>query len=384
MAIFNLHFLHLRRWGVSVPKWVNSLMFAQVTGVSMFFVLSGFILAYAYSEMEPKYPAERKRFWVSRFARIYPVYFLALIWFAPFILTHRFSAAPLKIAVAKSVASFFPALLLVQSWISPRFALAWNGPGWTLSVEAAFYLIFPFLLPLIRRLSDRGKLFLAASMVLLSALLSVSCIPLPAPYRGAWANWVLHWPAFHFPTFIVGAALGLHFVNTRHTKRAGNWMFYLGLAGMFVVAANASALPPVLLENIALVPFFGLIIYGLAVGGGPRRLLGSSLLVLLGESSYALYILQFSVGFTVASIIDRNHFHDFIQYGMISPMVSWPVYYLILLVSLTVVAVLAFRYVETPLRRAIRSKFAVPARAIADTVGEVAEKEVVVSVAGEY
>lgn len=376
MAIFNFHFLDLAKWGVPVPAWLNSMLFAQVTGVSLFFTLSGFILAYAYSEMEPRKPADRRKFFVSRFARIYPVYFLALIWFAPFILTHRFSSAPLKIAAAKSVASFFPALFLVQSWISPRFALAWNGPGWTLSVEAAFYLIFPLALPLIRRMTDRGKLQFAGCMVLLSALLSVSYMPLPHPYRGILANWVLHWPLFHFPTFLVGTALGMHFVSRGKTsKRAGDWMFYGGLAGVVLLAVNAMALPPLLLEIIAMVPFFGLMIYGLAIGGGPGRFLGSPALVLLGESSYALYILQFSVGFTVASIVDRNHFHDFIQSGMISPMVSWPVYYLLLMFSLIGISVLTFRYVETPLRRAIRGRFAIPRRAIADTVGEFTEPE---------
>lgn len=309
--------------------------------------MSGFILAYAYaySEMEPRRPAGRRKFFVIRFARIYPVYFLALIWFARFILTHRFSSAPVKTAVAKSVVSFFPALLLVQSWISPRFAPAWNGPGWTLSVEAAFYLIFPLALPLIRRMSDRGKLQFAAWMVLVSAVLSVSYMPLPPPYRGIVGSWVLHWPPFHFPTFLAGTALGLHFVNRRERegKRAGTWMFYLGLAAVAVVVVFATSLPPLLLENIAMVPFFGLMIYGLAIGGGPRRLLGSAAMVLLGEASYALYILQFGVGFTVASIVDRNHFHDFIESGMISPMVSGPVYYLLLMLSLIAVSVLAFR-----------------------------------------
>lgn len=96
-------------------------------------------------------------------------------------------------------------------------------------------------------------------------------------------------------------------------------------------------------------------------------------------SSYAFYILQFGIGFTGAVIGDRHHFYDFTQTRMISPMVRGPVYYLIVLCGLILVSILAFRYVETPIRRAIRRKFAIPAHAIANTVGVPMEREAVAS-----
>lgn len=49
-------------------------------GVGVFFVLSGFILSHAYSN-KPGFSA--KAFLVNRFARIYPVYALALVLAAP-------------------------------------------------------------------------------------------------------------------------------------------------------------------------------------------------------------------------------------------------------------------------------------------------------------
>jgi peptidoglycan/LPS O-acetylase OafA/YrhL len=51
--------------------------------VNLFFILSGFILAYTYDgQIEGK--TNRLHFWEARFARIYPVYFLSLVlafWF---------------------------------------------------------------------------------------------------------------------------------------------------------------------------------------------------------------------------------------------------------------------------------------------------------------
>src|ERR1035437_477263 len=56
------------------------------TAVTLFFVLSGFILAYNYDRIR-----SRREFWISRFARIYPVYFLSLL---PAFITPHWSHLP--------------------------------------------------------------------------------------------------------------------------------------------------------------------------------------------------------------------------------------------------------------------------------------------------
>jgi peptidoglycan/LPS O-acetylase OafA/YrhL len=109
--------------------------------VAMFFLLSGFILAYTY-DGQIAGSRNRARFWEARFARIYPVYLLSLVlayWF------ERGLHVKTQIAV----------LTMTQAWnpLSPETVGAWNYPAWTLSVEAFFYLVFPFVLPFISRRS---------------------------------------------------------------------------------------------------------------------------------------------------------------------------------------------------------------------------------------
>src|ERR1051326_5448967 len=115
LAVLNFHYMSAERWPVKVPSFLISIVGSGNAGVSLFFMLSGFVLAYANQEWRATRSATL-RFWANRIARVYPTYVLAMLWFAPFFLLHRFATETPSVAITKSVGSFLPALLLVQSW----------------------------------------------------------------------------------------------------------------------------------------------------------------------------------------------------------------------------------------------------------------------------
>lgn len=111
-------------------------------GVVCFFVLSGFILNVVYFNRDWTI----REYAVNRFARIYPLYLLCLIftfpidWFSP------------GFESGNRIESLLLTLLMQQSWFdfsNGRF----NGPGWTLGVEFFFYAAFPILVAIQRRSS---------------------------------------------------------------------------------------------------------------------------------------------------------------------------------------------------------------------------------------
>src|SRR5579859_3585178 len=135
---------HLKVEGVveGGPWWYENFAAIGYIGVNFFFTLSGFILVYSYEGRDYS-PAG---FWRSRFARIYPAYLFSLLLALP-----GFIAALDQLDLpffAWSKAHFIPACLLtltlLQAWI-PQGALTWNPVCWSLSVEAFFYGLFPFL-----------------------------------------------------------------------------------------------------------------------------------------------------------------------------------------------------------------------------------------------
>ncbi|MDX6231026.1 MAG: hypothetical protein QOI76_4416, partial [Frankiales bacterium] len=85
LAVVLSHFSEQRL--VDVPRRLVTFLDGGRTAVSLFFVLSGFVLAYNYAHLSTT--DQRRRFYVARFARIYPVVLLALLVAVPSILYAR-------------------------------------------------------------------------------------------------------------------------------------------------------------------------------------------------------------------------------------------------------------------------------------------------------
>ncbi|SBT03391.1 Acyltransferase 3 (fragment) [Candidatus Accumulibacter aalborgensis] len=102
-------------------------------GVSFFFVLSGFILAYVYPKLET-WP-EIRRFLLARIARVWPALAFSFI-FALWLLSLDWDS---PIALAN--------VLMINAWIPyPNYFFSYISPSWSVSTEFFFYLTFPFLI----------------------------------------------------------------------------------------------------------------------------------------------------------------------------------------------------------------------------------------------
>jgi len=119
------------------------------TGVTFFFVLSGFILAHNYHQVDFAKPGAIFRYVLARFSRIYPVYLLSLLAGMPFLLV-SFGKVTSGVTTTMAASSLLVAPFGLQAWF-PGTACSLNCPSWSISVEAFFYLMLPFLLAPIMR-----------------------------------------------------------------------------------------------------------------------------------------------------------------------------------------------------------------------------------------
>jgi peptidoglycan/LPS O-acetylase OafA/YrhL len=311
--------------------------------VDLFYLLSGFILAYSYLSPEGKLLGSRRNFYVSRFARIYPAYFLAFILAAPSDISTSLHVNHLATAVAKLAISAGSVLTLQQAW-TPWTAWDWNYPAWSVSVEVFFYLLFPWLAIRLARVKQTSALPLAGLFWLLGlvapfvlwALKGATGQPSKADHLQMAIEFT---PIFRLPEFAIGILLGRAYVLGRFRRLNGSLLATTAFVSIFAVLAFCPKLPHPLLANGLLAPLFALLIVSLAQAKGPIAwFLALPFMVTLGEASYGIYILQIPL----ALLINRPPPYHSIRVLFI---------YCALLV---VCSVVSWRFVESPLRKNIR------------------------------
>ncbi|HMN75630.1 MAG TPA: acyltransferase [Burkholderiaceae bacterium] len=248
--------------------------------VDFFFILSGFILSHVYgaamSAKGVKVHATR-RFYLARFARIYPLHFATLL----AMIAVELSAYVLRPEIAdafasdrKSWGSILQHLTLTHAWLTMD-RLEWNVPSWSISTEAFAYLAFPLLL----LLSDHGRwavralLPIAAMTIYVHTFANFSDIGDQQPLARCMAGFI--------------AGMLLHRLWRQRRARVAS------VATLLQVAAMAVAIAALHLGWSQAVILFALalLILSTADDRGPvARVLMSPPLLLLGTLSYSLYM----------------------------------------------------------------------------------------------
>lgn len=310
-----------------VPNVIHRALTNGWAAVTLFFILSGFILCYTYAGQIDR-PDGKIHFWEARFARIYPVYLLSLLLCWPSQIHPR---------PGTSIAVF----TMVQAWnpLHVEYAGYWNMPAWTLSTEAFFYLAFPFLLPIIERFSVRALKISAVATVLvitlghtmtpsIERLTRITLIPLPV---------------FRFPEFLAGMLLGLIYLRSERPRTMALTP-YVAVAAIFAILLFVTG-PWVSLLAIP----YAILIYDLAARNSViSRLLGTRLIVLLGGASYAIYLLQEPV---------RSWLHRLVRGSWNLQMDKGGIDALLTPVVLVLFSIAVFRYWEEPVRKWLRRWF---------------------------
>ncbi|HXJ57341.1 MAG TPA: acyltransferase [Verrucomicrobiae bacterium] len=344
-ALVVVFFHHGQAQFSGAPVWCQNIVRGGYVGVPFFFILSGFILTYSYAPQAPRLPA--RNFWVARLARIYPVYAFALLVSAPLFLGGLAETGSYESLTSRFLVQLTTNFGLLQAW-SPSLAFAWNGPGWSLSVEAFFYLTFPILL---NRLTGRTRCLLLLGLVGLAGLgrLCFGGQSLGAVQRIlGWAN-----PLLWFPLFLLGMVVGERFLARPRTEAAPSPLvadvgsvFLMAVIGI-ILALNLQRFSQLFFCYLVAVPCT-LLIYQIAtVRGLVGACLGWRPLVLMGEASYSLYILHRPV-------------HDWFkwmhrEWGLLSTDTLAGFWlYLILCLALSV---LTLKAIEYPCRDWIKRRF---------------------------
>lgn len=334
----------------TVPEFFNAPILAQLAaigpiGVGFFFTLSGFILTWTWRSGDSK-----RAFYGRRFARIYPLHILTT------------AIAVVYMAAIGNPQWFSDALsvVLLQAWGPDTWRLGGNGPSWSLSVEAFFYLSFPFIVPWIARLSARRclrlGLLMVAAMVIWTGLYAFGTL-VDVPYITAASPYTN--PLYRLAEFVIGICIAVAMRSGFRVEMRFRTVGIIGILGYAALATvnagvaasglrlgDISGLPLSVLDLIFL-PMTCLLIAGAASADIRRERTGLNgpIHTRLGEWSFALYLVQMIIIVPVARMGD---FH--------AP--TFAGFCVLLAVALACQLAAAFLYVlvERPAERFLRQK----------------------------
>ncbi|WP_063763299.1 acyltransferase family protein [Streptomyces sp. NRRL WC-3742] len=283
---------HLSRKVGEVPL-LSPLAWYGRSGVTFFFVLSGFVLAWTY-DASPASPTRAAAFARRRFARIWPLHALT---------TALSLGVDAAIGAALPLAAAIWSLALLHTW-APGTVYGGNPASWSLGAEAWFYLLFPYLLRVLRP-RPRTWLPLAALCAALGPVLWAAGALLPSDpvLRGFLLDYL---PLTRTPQFLLGVVTGL---AVRHGLPCHGPLPRLRLAPavLAVAAWHLALLPwhaavpdalwygPYSAAQLVPAPLFAALLAAAAardVRGSAPRLLAGRTAVRLGEWSYAWYLVH--------------------------------------------------------------------------------------------
>jgi peptidoglycan/LPS O-acetylase OafA/YrhL len=195
-------------------------------GVPLFFVLSGFCIHYSTLQRGGEGKFSTGDFYWRRWLRIYPTYFVCVIICAllsPWLLIKYFNGWQVVTH-----------LLMIHNLFKETFE-GLNGPLWSLGVESQFYLLYPFLLLVMRRRLSWGQ---CLGVALICNLVLTTYFSLTSePYQMNHTRTTFSFPLVTWCDWILGAALAEAYVEGKPLfTRPNAWL--VGSAVMLLLSLN--------------------------------------------------------------------------------------------------------------------------------------------------
>lgn len=342
VAAFMVVIHHLLKFNTQ-SGYVESVIRELNVGVNIFFVLSGFLIYHRYARNVVLNKKWFKSYLINRIARIYPLFFfLTTVFMVLGFLAKNGSIKDILL-------EYFLNVSLLKGF-SSEYVYSGISQAWTLSVEELFYLSAPFIFVI----NIRNKIPLALiGLGIMSVGFFLYYFFKDINFLGFFndLNFMKITTFFgRFTEFFIGIALAKYLTLNSKSKERSTYT----ILGFIAITVSILVFLPFLqgaskysiqsnlgyLFNVLILPFFiAVFFYGLIIENTYlKKLLSSKFLILLGKSSYALYLVHWGM---LSYLINR-----FIGNNII-----------VEIIITYVISILLWRYIEEPANKYIRKTY---------------------------
>lgn len=316
------------------PILIKNIVHQFHFGVDMFFVLSGFLITYRYySQVKINF----RHYMINRFARIYPMYIILtlFVFLVGIIKTGYWN-------VFKSI-EFLTSITMTKA-LFRDFFFSGIPQGWTLTLEELFYISAPIFFILIKK-TKYYLLYIPFTIIILGFLLEVITNNPSNTYGFLQTKIYLH-----IIEFFAGILLAyLIFNKDINLETKSSYFTYIGILVISIYLVGIQFIEPYIdlksiygrIMELIFVSVLGIVplLYGLIFEKTIiSKFLSSKLMVMLGKSSYAFYLIHKGwIPILINDYIIDNK--------------------LVLFIILNLISIGLFYWIEEPLNKFIRSRY---------------------------
>jgi peptidoglycan/LPS O-acetylase OafA/YrhL len=319
-AILLVIAVHSSQYFDNLRPAIRTLADQGARGVQLFFVASALTLCLSWNARHDG----AVRFYIRRFFRIAPMFYLALLFFVCWVGVGKSIYAPDGIGLRHILmtATFTHGLM-------PDTITSVVPGSWSIADEMMFYVVFPVLVMSLNRVS----FFVTAVAVVIVTLLlaqvqqhawhSVAVMTDPT-WRAAWGTFVDLWFVHQLPCFLFGMLLA-KWINAGGLVR---WPRTLVVGALVAMIALAFYPQPPLLNRIGLPVRYG-IVFALFVAGLSQwqpRVLVNPVIRWIGKVSYSAYLVHLALLSSVV-IPHDNYLEAFVVLTALTVAISSVTYF---------------------------------------------------------
>ena len=279
VVLFHLNLAIQKHAHQALPYYLEQFFFHGYLGIQIFFVLSGFVIAYSLREVRVDLSFFTS-FFVRRSLRLDPPYWMVVI--------ISLALAAMASLTFKSGADFpfngwqiFYNIVYLPDLVQVPLIVP---VAWTLCIEFQFYIFFALLLMVIHkfRINNFYVLFLWGILSLFSILQNTPLAVLPLKP----VTFIPHWYSFFLGCATCWAMLG-------KIDKKFLWANYI-----MITIGSFWTLTPHAIVSVAT----AVIIHLISEAGGLHRVLRESFFQYMGSISYSLYLIHWPVGMKLVDL----------------------------------------------------------------------------------
>lgn len=339
IAILMVILVHTSQSLVLPYGWLKFFASYGQMGVQLFFVASAYTLCLSFSKRKNEKNAIAK-FYIRRFFRIAPVYYLGIIGYFTFrVLLNYLKIGQISVPEQYTFLNVMANVIFVNGIYSPANNNIVPG-GWSIGTEMLFYLAFPFFMLMICRvLTD--KLFII-SLPFVTVIIS-SIIILLSGYSVGNNGFIYFSILNQSSVFAVG--ISLYLLHTHHAYIISNlksvhlFVLMIGFSGISLYIGWVNPVT----QAFIVIPFLSAISFAFLVEIFKRiKKINFLFLQKVGQCSYSMYIIHFIFAHQFSRVINKHILID-----LAGVELSLIISYLITVIATYYLARISSRYVES-------------------------------------